>query len=128
MVDVKFKNLRKSTLLSENIRERIEACLERFTAFSRSNVTATVEMENSPRQAGPDMFSVKVFVSGGRLSGLSIKKKHLTVYKALADLTDCLVQKISRAEDKRRSRKRLRNKGEAPAEVSSAYPPDTPPY
>lgn len=62
----------------------------------------TLSMDNSPSQAGPDVFSVKIQCHGGRYSGVILEKSAATLYVALADLVDHLLERLNRYGDKSR--------------------------
>ncbi|MCK6598535.1 MAG: HPF/RaiA family ribosome-associated protein, partial [Bdellovibrionaceae bacterium] len=86
MVQIKFKNLDKSELARSVVQERIEALIDKFSALKKSNIQVTLEMVNSPLQAGPDLFKLKLHVVGGKYSGITIEKAESNLYVALAKI------------------------------------------
>lgn len=106
MIQIKFKNLEKSELTKEAVEQRVQALVEKFDDLKKSKIIVTLEMENSPQQAGPDFFSVKFHVVGGRFDGIIVKKADLNLYIALADVADHMLEKLNRAGDKERVKKR----------------------
>lgn len=106
MLRIKFKNLDRSELAREAVLERMEAMTRKFEDLRQSRITVTLEMENSPTQAGPDRFRVKLFIAGGRFEGLTISKSDANLYKALAELTDHMLESLNRVGRKGRVRER----------------------
>lgn len=108
MIQVKFKNLDKSEIIREAVTERVKPLIEKFESLSESKITITLEMENSPLKPGPDLFSVKLFISGGKFNKETIKKSDPNLYVALADVIDHMLEKLNRAGDRERVIKRNR--------------------
>ena len=106
LIQVKFKNLERSELAREAVTDRVAALVEKFEALKTSRITATLEMENSPTQAGPDSLTVKLHISGGRYDGITVSKSHHNLYIALADLIDHMLEKLNRASDRERVKRR----------------------
>ena len=106
MIEVKFKNLDRSDMLESAVKERIESVVDKFTDLERSRVAVTLEMENSRTQAGADLFSVKVIISGGRYKDVALEKSDANIYIALADVSDRLLDKLNRVGDKARVKQR----------------------
>lgn len=106
MILVKFKNLDKSELAREAAQERVEALIEKFPDLSESKVQVTLEMENSPAQAGPDFFKVKFHVSRGRYDGITVEKSNSNIYVALAEVVDHLLEVLNRFGDRARVKER----------------------
>jgi len=102
MIQIKFKNLERSQLAVEIVNERFESLVEKFPKLNSSKITITLEMENSPLQAGPDHFQVKVHISNGVYSGITLAKSHSNLYLALADLVDHMLEVLNRFTDKKR--------------------------
>ncbi|MFM8314686.1 MAG: HPF/RaiA family ribosome-associated protein [Deltaproteobacteria bacterium] len=101
-----FKNLERSELAKELVQERLEASFQRFPDLKTQNVAITLDMENSPQQSGPDVFSVKLHVSGGRYQGITLEKKAPNLYQALADVNEHLLERLNRFGDKTRNKLR----------------------
>ena len=108
MIHLKFKNLEKSEIAREAVEERIEALVERFPDLSESKIQITLEMENSPAQAGPDLFRVKLHVRRGRYDGITLEKADASLYVALAEVVDHMLEKLSRYGDRMRVKERTK--------------------
>lgn len=108
MIQVKFKNLDKSELAREAVHDRIEALTEKFPDLSEAKVQVTLEMENSPIQAGPDLFKVKVHVLRSRYDGVTVEKSDSNLYVALAEVADHMLEKLNRVGDKVRVKERTK--------------------
>jgi ribosome-associated translation inhibitor RaiA len=102
MIKITFKNLASSELAREATEERILGLVEKFEDLRKSRIQVTLEMQNSPLQAGPDLFNVKVQIVGARYAGLRIEKAAPSLYVALADVSDHLLEMLNRFGDKRR--------------------------
>lgn len=102
MIKITFRNLEKSELAREAAMERIELIVDKFEQLRESRIHVTLEMENSPTQAGPDLFKVKVQISGGRYQGVRIVKSDANLYVALADVVDHMLETLNRFGDKAR--------------------------
>jgi len=102
MIRVTFKGLEKSSLAVEAAEEKLSELIERFPGLRGSELQVTLSMENSPQQAGPDLFGVKVRVQGGQYHGVILEKKASSLYVALADVTDHLLERLNRFSDKTR--------------------------
>lgn len=108
MIQIKFKKLDKSELAREIVTERIEALVEKFEDLKNCRIMITLEMENSPTQSGPDLFKVKLHVSNGRFGGTTVTKSDSSLYKALAEMMDHMLEKLNRAGDRERVRERTK--------------------
>ncbi len=106
MMQVKFKNLEKSEMAREAVQKRIEVFVDKFPALNESKILITLEMENSPTQAGPDFFRVKLHISRGRYDGLTCEKSDSNLYVALAEVVDHMLEALNRFSDKARVKQR----------------------
>ncbi len=106
MIKVIFKNLDKSELAKQAITERLTSVIEKFPDLEKSNINVTLEMQNSPYQAGPDLFSVKAQFSGGRYKGIRVQKSAQSFYVALADLAEHMLELLNRFGDRARIKAR----------------------
>jgi hypothetical protein len=97
-----FKNLEKSEIAKDAVRERISELLEKFPHLKKSSVLVTLEMHNSPLHAGPDSFSISFRASGGKYDGVSLTKYSHSLYVALADLIEHALEILNRCSDKKR--------------------------
>jgi ribosome-associated translation inhibitor RaiA len=110
MIRVSFKNLQKSEIAAMIASERLEAVAERFPDLERSTIQLTLSMENSPLQAGPDRFTVKIHVHGGRYSGVTLEKSAPDLYQALADVIEHTLERLNRFGDRRRVKERSQSR------------------
>jgi ribosome-associated translation inhibitor RaiA len=110
MITVKFRNMEKSDFVETAVYERIEPVLGKFPVLEESGVQVTLEMENSPVQAGPDLFTVRLRIAGGRYDGVAIKKANSNVYVALAEVADHMLEKLNRFGDRSRVKARSRSR------------------
>lgn len=108
MIEVKFKNLEKSEMTRAAVKERLEALIEKFPDLQDSRLRVTLEMENSPFQAGPDLFKVKVYIAGARYDGIIVEKADSNLYVALADVLDHMLEILNRYGDRARVKARKR--------------------
>ena len=102
MLKVVFKNLEKSEIAKEVVEERISELIEKFPDLKKSSVLATLEMHNSPQQAGPDSFSISLRVNGGKYAGISLTKYSSSLYVALAELVEHALERLNRFSDRKR--------------------------
>lgn len=108
MIQVKFKNLEKSEMAREAVQERVEVLTKKFPDLSGSKIQVTLEMENSPSQAGPDLFKVKLHVSRARYDGITVEKSDSNLYVALAEVVDHMLEVLNRFGDRARVKERKR--------------------
>ncbi len=108
MIQIKFKNLEKSEMAREAVQERIEALIEKFPDLSACKIQITLEMENSPLQAGPDLFKVKLHVARGRYDGVTFEKSDASLYVALAEVVEHMLEKLNRFGDRQRVQERTK--------------------
>ena len=106
MVHVKFKNMEKSDIAKKIVSERIAESVGRFPKNHARTVIVTLEMENSPKQAGRDLFKVRTEILGGRYHGVILEKAGSDLYQALAEVNDGLLERLNRASDRLRTKSR----------------------
>ena len=106
MIQIQFKNMQKSEILRDSVHDRIQDLVFKFSELNRSRIMVTLEMHNSPLKPGPDLFSVKLHISGGRYSGVTVGKSDANLYVALADVVDHMLEKLNRFGDRRRVMRR----------------------
>jgi len=106
MIQVKFKNVEKSELAREAVEERLEPLVDKFPDLKASKIKVTLEMENSPTKAGPDLFRVKLHAVGARYDGIVLEKANSNLYIALADLADHMLESLNRFGDRIRVKER----------------------
>ncbi len=107
MLQIVFKNMDRSELATEAVSDRLMAVVDKFPDLQNCLISITLDMQNSPIQAGPDLFSVAVHVKSGRYRGVRLTKSASNLYIALAYTADHLLEKFNRFGD--RTRVRLRN-------------------
>ena len=108
MIHVKFKNLEKSESAQLAVEVRVNPLVEKFPDLSKSKIEVTLEMENSPVKAGADRFKVKLRVARGRYDGIIIEKSDASLYVALAEVVDHMLEKLNRFGDRNRVKERTR--------------------
>lgn len=106
MIQVKFKNLDKSEMAREAVQDRLEVLVDKFPDLNESHLLVTLEMENSPAQAGPDCFKVRVYVSRGRYRGITVEKADANLYVALAEVIEHMLEMLNRFGDRKRVKER----------------------
>lgn len=114
MIQVKFKNLKRSDLTQAVVLERMEAVIQKFPDLRDCKLQLTLEMANSPNHRGLDHFSVEVYIAKGRYEGIKIRKSNPNIYAALADVIDHLQEALNRFGDKVRVRQRRHARGFQP--------------
>jgi len=110
MIRVTFKDLDQSELAKELAIERIRTVVERFPELQKSRITITLSMENSPLHPGPDLFSVKVFCAGGKFDSVTLQKSAGSLYAALAEVVDHLLERLNRFSDRTRVKTRRKSR------------------
>jgi ribosome-associated translation inhibitor RaiA len=106
MLKIKFKNLEPSELARNAVNDRFQSLIEKFPLLKNSVIQITLEMQNSPLNAGADLFSIDAYITNGKYAGLKLKKSDSNLYKALAELSDHMLERINRAGDKERVKDR----------------------
>jgi|NOAtaT_6_FD_contig_21_5551964_length_1020_multi_6_in_0_out_0_1 hypothetical protein len=107
MFNIVFKNLDHSPLVSGATKRRLESVFSKFPYLRKGRFLVTVEMTNSPTQAGKDQFCVSLQSVSGPLKGMRLKKSAPLYHQALASLVEGLLERIHRILS--RSRKVQRN-------------------
>ncbi|MBC7691126.1 MAG: HPF/RaiA family ribosome-associated protein [Methylotenera sp.] len=106
MILVKFKSLKESQIAKNAVIERVEALELKFPDLTESRITVTLEMENSPLKAGPDLFTVKLHVVRGRYDGITVTKADQNLYVALAEVVEHMLERLNRFGDRARVKER----------------------
>jgi len=101
MVQVVFKNMEASTLAKNVIQERVSHILKKFPTLVGHKITLTLEMYNSPKQSGPDLYAANVLVTGKTFKSIRLKKTSENFYQAIAVLMDRFIYTVSRNNDRR---------------------------
>jgi ribosome-associated translation inhibitor RaiA len=108
MIKVIFKNMERSELAQKAVTDRLDAVVGKFPDLTNSEITVTLEMLNSPVQAGPDLFSIKIHIHSGRYRGIRLQKSSPNLYVALADAIDHILEVLNRFGDRVRVKERNR--------------------
>lgn len=106
MIKIIFKNLDPSEIAKDLVTDRIETTIERFPDLANHRITVTLTMDNSPLKPGPDLFKVKLLINGKKYSKVILEKSAMSLYTALADVTDSTLERLNRFGDKQRAKKR----------------------
>ncbi len=106
MVKVIFKDLERSELAKDAAIEHVQTLISRFPDLEDSKITMTLSMDNSPTQPGPDLFAVKFQCKSGKYKGVILEKYASNYYKALALLSENLLERLNRFGDKKRVQNR----------------------
>lgn len=102
MIKIVFKDLEKSELAKQVALDRLQDAIVRFPDLEKCRVSVTLSMENSPTQAGPDVFTVKFRCQSGKYKGVILERSASTLYIALAEVSECLLERLNRFGDKER--------------------------
>lgn len=105
MIKVIFKKIEKSRMTTEMVTNRLMDVVEKFPDLQEHQLKALVYTENTSRQAGPNVFGIKLVITGKKYRDIILEKKGLNFYIALAELTDCLLERLNRFGDKIRIRR-----------------------
>ncbi|MBY0314215.1 MAG: hypothetical protein K2Q26_01760 [Bdellovibrionales bacterium] len=108
MMKIHYKNLEKSELANSAVSDRLLPVCEKFPLLAPKDLSVTLEMQNSPRQSGPDVFRVTLYIPRGRYSGVKIVKADANLYRALALISDLLLEKLNNIRDKDRVKSRAK--------------------
>lgn len=110
MIKTTFKNLEKSDLAREVVEERIGDLVEKFPELSSHSILITLSMDNSSAKSGPDEFGVKLHIKGKKFDDLIMEKKSGTLYRAVADVVDAMLERLNRRTDKMRITERSKSR------------------
>jgi len=112
MVRVHFKDLDASQLAKDVLFERLHDAAVRFPELKQHRLVATLSMENSPLHRGPDVFGVKLNISGPKFKNIILEKKAANLYLAAAQMQESLLERLNRYADKKRVKSRTRQRKE----------------
>lgn len=101
-----FKNLESSELARQIVQDRIGPIISKFRSLIGHNVTVTLEMENSPLQPGPDLFTVSILINGSTHKFLKMEKADGNLYHAVAMVADGIFELLSKANDRIKTQKK----------------------
>lgn len=102
MIRIVFKNLEESELAKEAVLDQLQSTLDRFPDLLNHKLTFTLSMDNSQFKPGPDLFKVKLIISGNKYDGVILEKSAKNLYIALSDLSDHTLERLNRFGDKQR--------------------------
>jgi ribosome-associated translation inhibitor RaiA len=105
MLKIHFKDLEPSEMAREIVTTRLGDMISKFPDLQNHNMTCTLSGENTPTQAGPDLFKIKLILTGKKFSNIVIEKKAPHLYLAIALLCESLLERLNRATDKSRIKK-----------------------
>jgi ribosome-associated translation inhibitor RaiA len=106
MIKIIFKNLDKSELAKEAVYERVSPLLEKFPQLKKDTIIFTLSMDNSPVQAGPDLFRVKLQLNNGQYKGVLLERSAKSLYLALAEVIEKIHERLKRHDEKMRNTQR----------------------
>lgn len=101
---VVFKNFHRSEIVENIVRERVGGVIDKFPDLAQSDIMVTLSEENSPFQAGPDEYGVKLIARGGRYRDLVLKKSSQNLYIALAMVIERLSERLKRHSERTHSK------------------------
>lgn len=105
MIRIVFKNLEESELAKEAVYEQLQNTFERFPDLLGHKLTFTLSMDNSQFKPGPDLFKVKLVITGKKYGGVILEKSAKNLYTALSDLSEYSLERLNRFGDKKRMKK-----------------------
>ena len=103
-MEIQFVRLKKSSAVIEAIEDRMTPIFEKANIDYQRKVKITVAMENSPVQAGPDLFRVRMRIKTGIFRNLIVEKADMNFYKALSSLAESVSTTLQRNKGKRATR------------------------
>ncbi len=121
MINIIFKNLDKSELAREAVEDRLGPIVEKFSELKKCRINVTLEMQNSPQNPGPDLFSVRAQFNAGKYRGIRVEKSAQNLYLALADVAEHLLEVLNRFGDRARIKERNKARKFKKASDSMAF-------
>lgn len=103
MIRIVFKNLDESELAKQAVHARIQTTLDRFPELHDHRLTFTLSIGNSKTQLGPDLFRVKLVISGKKFDGVVFEDAAVSLYTALSDVSSHAFRRLSQLCDQRRN-------------------------
>lgn len=110
MIKVTFKNLEKSDLARQIVLERMDYMIEKFPELDTHSIAVTLSMDNSSMQAGPDEFGVRVHIKGKKYRDLIMEKRAGSLYVAMANVNEAMLEMLNRRTDKLRIKYRSKSR------------------
>jgi ribosome-associated translation inhibitor RaiA len=90
MLNIVYKNFEPTNYTKEIILERIKPIINKFSLDHKHRVRITLEVVNSPSQAGADVYSITTFIHGITYKNFKMKRSSSDFFRAIADLVDGL--------------------------------------
>lgn len=106
MMRIIFKNFEESEMAKEAVRDRLQATMDRFPDLEGHRILITLSMDNSQFKPGPDLFKVKLVITGKKYGGVVLEKSAMSLYTALADLSEHALERLNRFGDRQRVKSR----------------------
>jgi ribosome-associated translation inhibitor RaiA len=106
MLNIVFRGLKSSDLATELVLAKVTEIVAKFPKLRGCKVNVTLSMENSPRQAGPDVFGFKFRIARHKFRDIIIEKKNINLYLAAQEVCEALLERLNRDGDKRRIMRR----------------------
>ena len=106
MIRIVFKDLEVSEIAKDAVLDRLQGTIERFPELDGHRITVTLSMDNSQFKPGPDLFKVKLVITGRKYGGIILEKSAMSLYTALAQLSDHALERLNRFGDKQRVKER----------------------
>ncbi len=110
MLVIVFKNMPRSDLMCQAVREKLNPIIEKFPKLEGSQLRLTLELENAPLHSGPDQFTVRLGIENGPYRDIRITKTAPQFYLALAELAERMLERLNRYGDRRRVQNRTRQR------------------
>ena len=101
---IRFIRLTKSELITEAIEDRILPAISKFSDIRHKDIVTEIAMENSPHQAGRNLFRVKIKIVRGKMRGFTLEKSDISFYRALANITTSLPSTIKKFRSKKQGK------------------------
>lgn len=84
---------------------KIAEITAKFPELTRHRISATLSMQNSTTRSASDKFSLKFIVNGKLFKNIVLEKCAESIYEAISNATEVLVEQLVHVADKRRSLK-----------------------
>ncbi len=106
MINIFFKNIEKSQLAVDIVKERINRVSAKFPDLKTHTINVILFVDNSVVRPGLDSYGIKLLISGKKYGGIIIEKTNQSLYTALDEIIDVILEAINRKGDKQRIRNR----------------------
>lgn len=102
MIKISFRNLESSELARQLVSQRVQGLEDKFPELRLHTISVNLSVENLPTHPGPDLFSVQLHIDGKKYGGIHIRKKSRSLYVALSELCESMLETLNRRGDKNR--------------------------